>query len=342
MTTTQTPPDWWQDLVDVAKVVGVKTAGTTKATKQGAKTANKVARRFVRWLIAFISVFPVLLAGLAMLPDDVPIWLIPTVTMAMLVGTLLTIAFKWDQVVVGVAGIGIAAAVVSDLGKRESLVAIASTLKRFGTSAGLWVVKVIALELLAGIYWTYVPVAEDVRLVPGILLLMVAITALALVKWSKLAIVIAVILAIVTGSFFSDEAGALAESIGAQVSAVTSSSAPAPGSAQGGIIVVTESADRIIHVGDDFTPFQFPLVPGEDTPVFSLPSTAEDADWRTEPLNEPYEVCWAPAGRFVGCYASVNKYGRHDVDFDFSVTDIWFRGMPETAPGTVIVVTPIR
>lgn len=156
-------------------------------------------------------------------------------------------------------------------------------------------------------------------------------------------VIIVAIPLVIWGVFLAkDSVGSLTESVGARVSAVRSSSAPAPGSAQGGIIVIIERADRITHIERGQGPERVPIENGEDSKKLSFDPTIDDIDVRTDPFNELYSTCYAVAGIDMGCNPNTDTEGRWDSKFDFAVTDVWFRGLPETAPGTVVVVTPIR
>ena len=154
-----------------------------------ARNVHGTARRFVRWFIVSIALLPIVFAGFALPSPEFARVAVPAITVGMIVATVLLLAFKWEQWVAGLVELGIITTLASKTKKPKALGSLAGTVKDLGTAALRWSAKVIGLELLVGIYFSFVPVANERALVLGVLLLMATTVFLSLGKAKKLAVI---------------------------------------------------------------------------------------------------------------------------------------------------------
>lgn len=318
---------------DVGRLVGaLLTADPDNAPRSPRAVARSVhgtAGTFVRWIIVFVALTPFVFAGFALPSPEFARAVVPGVTLVALIVTVLLLAFKWDKLVTGLVELGIITTLVSKVKKPQALGSLAGAVKDLGTATLRWTSKVIGLELLAGIYFSFVPVANERVLILGVLMLMATTVFLTLGKVKRLAWIPITLLFMATFVFFS---GGIDEAVAKYEGAASAASAQAPAQTEG-LLIIRKGTEEILHIPDDQEVLELPLVVGQDTVRMALPANATDAEIETRPTDKPYMMCFEGKGCFV------SNPGEHwDADFDFDTTIFWFQGVE---PGVTMVITPI-
>jgi len=223
MTTQQTQqnPRAFDEVVDnIETFVEGAFHGARATVGPPARRVHGATRSLVRWIIVLVSLFPFILAIPAGIRYELAQQMVPIITIGIVIPTTLFIAFRWDNVVTGLVELGIVTAGLSRLQGPSALKTIGSAagaLKDFGVVAFRWVAKVIGLELLVGIYFTFVPVANAREWILPLALLMTTTVSLFLGKVNQLAAIPIILLLGLTGVFFAGGMDEAAEWVNAQV-----------------------------------------------------------------------------------------------------------------------------
>lgn len=347
MTTEETAPDWLQDLIDFAKGVHATTAPkvgqANQAVRGVASSAHGTAGMFVRWVIVLVSLFPMVVAVPAFINYGLAKVVVPVITLVVMISTVGLLAFKWNKVVAGLIELGITVEVLSriELRRLSSLSTLAGVAKDFGSSAFRWSMKVIGLELLIGLYFSLVPVANERVLVLIALMLMSAMMALSLGGKKGLARLTTVALVVITGIFFAggnDEALALIES---GVSSASSAQQTAPVQ-QAGLLIVHRSTEEdtcSLVEGQDYK--EFPFEEAGDKCLIRVPLTTRHVRIDSVPSGTPYEICYRDERKGVdlGCYVDTpdsQNTIRLGQEGDFDNLDELSMTLVAIEPGTII------